>query len=418
MDAESGKVAITINEDNNQQRRVSTTAFSWREYLSFLIINACQVAAIQFYQSIANTTLGSSKYAVATTLLTQYGSQIIINMTIPYWSRFLSYNARIIMCTILFIVNFILMGIAYQISTNNYADNDSLFIWPRIIAMICIILTSISSLVTEITLFQYGAFYHKSCTDATSTGSGIGAIIGALWGRIMYAFPAKMKFIPIMSCIVFPIIMCIVYFFVLPSSSALIAFENENMEKGNSTNQSKKQQNQNYGFLRVMKLIYCELMNVSLPLLLTYLFFEFMRGGLISRIWDVKRNTQHKTFYTEFVLAFRIGNLLGKASTNLIVIRQLFMFPILIGYNMILFGAFYLSSSFEYFVNGSVGHWLIYILMAVPIGLSYGSVFSNVMNGLRNTISDTNKREIALGNIKQVQVNGQIFGILSTYLLK
>ena len=200
------------------------------------------------------------------------------------------------------------------------------------------------------------------------------------------------------------------------TSPALIAFQDEKQLV--SENTDKEEQDEKYGFVRVLKLIYCELLKFSLPLFLSYLCFEFTRSGLISRIWNGQKNAKHKVIYTEFVLAFRMGNLIGRSSTNVVVIEALDILPALIAYNMVIFGTIYWSHLFGYFVYNKVGHWLVYLFMAIPIGISYGSVSSNVVNGIRSNISDKRTREMALGNIKQVQSYGQICGILSTYFLR
>eukprot|EP01084_Bolivina_argentea_P267861 454822_1 len=119
-DNDAGKQVSRM--EASDERRLTSTLFSWREYLSFLIIMGCQVASVQFYQSIASSAIGKSADAVSTMSICQYVPQLIINFTTPNWSKWISYKVRMIIALVVFVASFVVM-IAIVITKNNCHSN-------------------------------------------------------------------------------------------------------------------------------------------------------------------------------------------------------------------------------------------------------------------------------------------------------
>ena len=90
-------------------------------------------------------------------------------------------------------------------------------------------LNAIATVVTEITLLQYLAFYNKVCANGFSTGSGIGGIMGASWALIMIEYGLDYPRLCILSCLLFPLII-IVAFMILPSPALRRATSLENLQ--------------------------------------------------------------------------------------------------------------------------------------------------------------------------------------------
>eukprot|EP01083_Nonionella_stella_P165131 548613_1 len=132
-------------QDDHDTHQLPQESFPWNQYICFLLINCAATAAVQFYQGIAKNAL--SVRSVPAIIFSQYAMQMFCNLTTPYWTSWLSHKTRIRISTFLFIFNFPLQSLVFQ-------SNDH-------ITLGCVMLNGMAAVITEITLLQYGSFYHK-----------------------------------------------------------------------------------------------------------------------------------------------------------------------------------------------------------------------------------------------------------------
>lgn len=416
----------TLSPTQFGEKANETESVSWKEYICFLIMSAVSIAAVQFYQGIADKVLGNIKKSVPIVLVTQYAVQVIVNITTPYWTTWMSHKTRIILASCLYGYAFILATFMH----NQLPTEETLWHFAPIIMLLCIALNGIATVMTEITLLQYVGFYHKSCTNAISSGLGIGALIGASWALTFDKFSAS--WISIICCLVIPIILVMTFIYILPAprqqteETVDIVVDTaddlkivDSVTKTSVTSDILDLEESGTGFdgsqigiFGMIKMIFVRFAKYSLPLFASYFGFELIRSGLISQIWP-KDAAFGKSFYQYFNWVFRAASGLGKMTTNWFSTNKYWIFPsiiLVIGVEFIVMLALQPkdSTDLSYWPRTFQGQcWLIGLLVP-PLGLAYGSTSASIYYAIREDVTDLREREFALGNVRQVTTYGQI----------
>ena len=285
-------------------------------------------------------------------------------------------------------------------------------------------LNGVATVVTEITLLQYLAFYNKVCANGFSTGSGIGGIIGATWALLMVSYGTQHPIISILTCLIFPTVL-IIAFMILPSPVIRRATTLEDLQKINSAENAEDDvefDGETISFCRFLKYIFMDFWIYSLPLFGSYFGYELISSGFVPNIWPRKKNPKFKNFYTKFNWCFRLANTFGKMSTNLWSTKKYWIFPGIIWCVAVFMMILYFIPTgvgFKEFLRGNVcGDVIVLIILTLPLGFCYGSTSSNVYYAIRQDVDDIKLREFGLGNVRQVSTYGQLLGTVVSLLFK
>eukprot|EP01083_Nonionella_stella_P292934 996307_1 len=384
-------------QDDHDTHQLPQESFPWNQYICFLLINCAATAAVQFYQGIAKNAL--SVRSVPAIIFSQYAMQMFCNLTTPYWTSWLSHKTRIRISTFLFIFNFPLQSLVFQ-------SNDH-------ITLGCVMLNGMAAVITEITLLQYGSFYHKSCINAISTGSGIGGLIGASWALTITEKWLTPK-VSILACLVCPATVVVTFFFILPAppvtSTPKKVLEIE-IEGCKPTRVSNARNNTFDGsemnICTLMKFIFVDFWVYSIPLFGVYFGFEVTRSIFVSNVFS-------GVFYGRFNWVFRFASSFGKMSTNLCIIKKYCVYPIIVGGVAMVMSSFYfvpvMGQFVTFFQDQHIGQMLMFLMIAIPLGFAYGGTSANIYYAIRENVEDIKLREFALGNVRQAVTWGQILG--------
>lgn len=230
----------------------------WLSYACFLIMTALVFIPTGFYQVRSNDLLGKDgKNDVKKCMLAQFAMAGIMSVTISHWRQWGTKGQRLIFCCIIWL--FTMSTIMYCYPRLKVVDNKTqsettdthkveLVIY-KICIILCIMTNQIAFQCAEITLMEHVAGFHKSCTNAVSTGAGLGAIIGSYIG----ALDSYIDIIPLRGNIAIlymtPILLPIFFFHITPNGDATdqsmlqIELAGTNEQDQNSSAIGKKETN-------------------------------------------------------------------------------------------------------------------------------------------------------------------------------
>lgn len=348
-----------------------------KDYLCFMVMTTCCLATVGFYQGIADKAIGQSNNSITIILFSQYAIELLINFTTTYWTKWLSYSQRIALCSLLFMIGFIISAVLYD--TSSQLQADTILHGARLSIIGCVMLNAMAALICEISLMQYVAFYDQRCINAVSTGGGLGAVIGAA-----LAFSIEIDAIPKLVsfglCILLPINLFIFYFYFLPYPILLITEKRKSVISKLELEMDEDAAMEMSAFAAFKRII-IKYWQYSLPLMSAYFLFEFTRCAFIKRIWSSNGQNTNR-FYKIFNLFFRCGSFAGKSSTNFIQTTKYWIFPMIILMISVFVATVYVlqrmdglkqSVFIEFMVKNVYGHWAVFILVALPLGIAYGS---------------------------------------------
>lgn len=399
-------------------------------------------ATENFYEGIAGTSLGCHKSNVGIIMLICYITQTLCGITCPYWSSRFSFRTRIFVVSMLLILSIVGLAIWYgpSIALKDCAIPNHRFLHiSRIGILCCVSMQAAASMVSEITLLQYLAFYHESCTNAVTTGTGLGSLIGATWALTISHF--RDPWMSIICCLVFPIILMTTFFCILPPRKRksdqtvtpiltpvqqltevsavdldhdLTGVTAENAQKTEVLDTSKM------GALTSMSTILTTFYKYSIPAICVEMIYEFTRSGFVQGIWPQDASN----FYSKNLWVYQLAASVGKASTNFMPTtkyRKMLFNVLTVG---AVLGGIYFSetfcsySGFADFVRSDMyGHWMVVIGLTIPMGFAYGAIIANTYFSIRHNIENEELRAFVLGNIAPMFVYGQIIGTVCALVL-
>lgn len=177
---------------------------------------------------------------------------------------------RVSICVVLAIGSFIFVA---------YAE----VVW---VALIGVILTSISSGLGEITFLGYSARYNKNVVSTWSSGTGGAGILGSISYSILTQAGLSSKE-TLLVMISVPILEAIVFFFVLrhPSDTGMDILTEKSLDgvKDGDTDPLPEEDQPLVGFRAKLNYV-PSLLRFIIPLTLVYFFEYFINQGLVRRL--------------------------------------------------------------------------------------------------------------------------------------
>ncbi len=402
--------AGSITEREEKQQPFPVVA-----YFCFAAMNLTQRSMSAFYQGIADKALGHHGSNVGIIMLCQFISQCLTGALVPHWSALISHNTRISMVSMLFVANIVGLAIFYGQSAD--IEAEGLLFVPRMVILCCVVVNSVSVMVTEITLLQYLAFYPSDCAKGLSLGNGFGALVGATWALTIRKFDAPWKSIAV--CLMMPTILFTTFFRILPPRSftkqmlATKLNQSNPKSKTNSVQKSIAHSVSRLGVIGTAKTITVQFARHSLPLLTLDFMFEIIRSGFLVAIWTP--SPKHNFFGT-FLCVFHLANASGSVFVTFFPTRyyRRFLFiELLVG--AALGAVYYLPPHCALTVflrDTATGHYMVLSGFGVPLGLTYGLVIASTYYAIRRDIRDETLGAFVLGNMRQMFTYGQIGGAL------
>lgn len=297
--------------------------------------------------------------------------------------------------------------------------------------MICVAMNQTAAFATDITVLQHLMYFHGSCTNAFSTGSGIGNLLGASWALTMSykLFPAP--WMSMICCLVFPVVLMTTFFCILPEANRptldlLDSLNSMDAEKARTSTlvvesvQIEDDENfSNIGALEGLKRILMDYYKYSVPVMSIEIMWEICRGGFIQAIWPPKQGLVG--FHGKFLWVFQLACAVGKASSNFCATTKYRKFLIIMFDVGIIFGVIHyglMPSDWITFLRETFwGHAIVLCGLTAPLGIVYGTVIANTYYAIRTEIQNENERSFVMGGVQATFIYGQIIGATVALLL-
>ncbi|KAJ8676049.1 hypothetical protein QAD02_011835, partial [Eretmocerus hayati] len=338
-------------------------ANSWRNLLAFWVLGLCNNYGYVVMLSAAHDILNDGKHeeehvntnetirscntvSTGAILLADVLPSLAIKLTAPFLPMLV--HTRMAGCVILSAAGFLL------VSLNNGMK------W---LAILGVILTSLSSGLGEVTLLSYSHRYTKNVISTWSSGTGGAGVIGASSYAILSMFLDSKETVLVM--VIVPIIQALTFWLILlhPEPTMVLVTDNggvgsqEQMIEAPKMTLSQK-------FNLVPKLL-----KYMIPLGLVYLFEYFINQGLYELVEFRNIFLVHKTQYRWLQVDYQIGVFISRSSVNFISINKIWLMAVLQLINVII-----LSFEAVFYFIPSI--WIIFALVLWE-GLLGGAAYVN-----------------------------------------
>ncbi|XP_063695822.1 battenin-like [Culicoides brevitarsis] len=329
----------TANNDNNSSAKKGL----WRDLTAYWILGLCNnfgyvVMLTAAHDIIHDLSAGGddpetdpdfkrdcNKLSTGAILLADILPALFVKLVAPFLPFYV--YIRVSICVLLAAGSFALVA---------YAE----VVW---VAIIGVVLTSLSSGLGEVTLLSYTSRFNKNVVSTWSSGTGGAGILGAISYSAMTQAGLSSK-ATLLVMISVPVLEAFVFGLLLrhPSADA----NNDNSETNTISSEEKtadgsadplsEDEKPLVGFAAKIRYI-PSLFKFIIPLLLVYLFEYFINQALFELIYFEDAFIDQKAQYRWYQVTYQIGVFISRSSVNVFKVRLLWLMAVLQGINVVLF---------------------------------------------------------------------------------
>ncbi|XP_046596829.1 battenin isoform X1 [Neodiprion lecontei] len=359
----------------------------WRNLIAFWILGLCNnygyvvmlSAAHDIIESKFGSTSSSSETTNSTTtsrdcntlstgaiLLADIIPSLMTKIVAPFLPFFV--HLRLLSCVILAASGFVMVALAAS----------------EWLAILGVIVTSLSSGLGEVTLLGYSHFFDKNVISTWSSGTGGAGVIGAVSYAGLTLWLSTENTILVM--LIVPVIEAIAFWIILvhPNETALPV-----SSLGNGSKENKKEVIAiPEKTLKEKLAIVPGLLKYMIPIGLVYLFEYFINQGLFELIDFEGIWLDHAAQYRWLQVDYQIGVFISRSSVNLVTINRIWIMAALQFVNVIIM-------TFEtlYFYIPNI--WIVFAIVLWE-GLLGGGAYVNTFYKMSKEVP-AEDREFSLG---------------------
>ncbi|XP_011501961.1 PREDICTED: battenin [Ceratosolen solmsi marchali] len=353
----------------------------WRNLLAFWVLGLCNNYGYVVMLSAAHDILSEeisdescaavnetirtcNTVSTGAILLADILPSVIIKLTAPFLPFFV--HLRMATCVLFSAAGFLLVSLSNT----------------KWLAIMGVVVTSLSSGLGEVTLLSYSHRYTKNVISTWSSGTGGAGIIGALSYAGLRFFLSSADALLLM--LVVPVIQALVFWLVMTHPEPTLTLVTDNGGVG-SQEQIIEAPKMTLG--QKLRLV-PKLSKYMVPLGLVYLFEYFINQGLYELIEFREISLTHCDQYRWLQVDYQIGVFISRSSVNFISIKKIWIMSVLQLLNVILL-------TFETIYYYIPNIWIVFGLVLWE-GLLGGAAYVNTFYRMTKEIP-WEQREASLG---------------------
>ncbi|KAL7303239.1 battenin [Trichogramma pretiosum] len=252
----------------------------------------------------------------------------------------------------------------------------------QILAIVGVVITSLSSGLGEVTILSYSHRYTKNVISTWSSGTGGAGIIGAASYILLHELLGPKDALMVM--LVVPIVQALTFWLVLlhPEPAMTLVVEN-----GGAGSQEQMIEAPNMTLKEKFALV-PKLLKYMIPLALVYFFEYFINQGLYELIDFRNFSLEHKLQYRILQMDYQIGVFLSRSSINFLSVDKIWIMSVLQFINVVIM-------TFEAIYYYIPTIWIVFALVLWE-GLLGGAAYVNTFYRMTKEVP-WEKRQVALG---------------------
>ncbi|XP_047365002.1 battenin [Vespa velutina] len=377
--------SVELNAANefDEERKLKRTR--WRNLVAFWILGMCNnygyVVMLSAAHDILNSKFGNSNTTTETNvtetitrrscnsistgaiLLADILPCLVVKITAPFLPFFV--HVRLATCVLFSAAGFVIVSM-------------SITEW---LAILGVVVTSVSSGLGEVTLLSYSHQYPKEVISTWSSGTGGAGIIGALSYASLSMWLNTSETLLLM--LIVPLIQAITFWFILVHPSQT----NIPITKDGIDSQEHIIELPRKSFKDKINLL-PGLLKYMIPLGFVYFFEYFINNGLYELIQYDNIWLKHQEQYRWFQVDYQIGVFISRSSVNLVSINKIWIMAVLQFLNVIIL----LFETIYYYIPNI---WIIFTIVLWE-GLLGGGAYVNTFYRMSTEIPRAD-RKISLG---------------------
>jgi len=288
---------------------------------------------------------------------------------IPFWFK-------IIIITLMSVAAFIIVAFSHNVEFTIFG----------------IVIGSIASGFGELIFMTLSSFYHPNTVSLYSSGTGAAGIFGSLSYLALNVLLKLSPFVTLLSLTWVPLLMSIMYFFVLEKSIKIktefdLCSNVNEIESSSLINENEKK----YYTVREKLYYQLELAKYTGPLFLVYFGEYVINQGISPALLFPNDRTFAGNEYKYYSFIYQIGVFISRSSANFFQIKKLLLLGCLQIVNMIFLGCV----AYFYFIPSI---WIIFVIIFYE-GLIGGAVFVNAFYRVSAEVKDAMKKEFCMSSI-------------------
>ncbi|XP_063695821.1 battenin-like [Culicoides brevitarsis] len=363
--------------ENNEKKGL------WRNLTAFWILGLCNnfgyvVMLTAAHDIIHDLSAGENgpqtdpdfkrecnKLSAGVILLADIFPALCVKLVAPFLPFYIYFQMTI--CVLLSVGSFILVA---------YAEA----VW---IAIIGVILTSISAGLGEVTLLSYTSRFNKNSVSTWSSGTGGAGIFGSLsYSAMTQAGLSTKSTLLIMTFV--PILEAVVFIFLLEHPKNAENCEKIPLQKSKNDPDSKETEAEKNLVTFFDKLRYIpSLFKYIIPLLLGNICDNLINQAFSELIYFNNIFLDQKAQYRWYQVTYQIGVFISRSSVNVFKVRLLWLMAVLQGINVVLFS---LEAVFWFIPS----IWIVFAFILWE-GLLGGSAYVNTFYRISEEIPPANR---------------------------
>lgn len=317
------------------------------------------------HNSTTNTTIDPNvrdcnQMSTGAILLADIVPSLLTKLIAPFLPFFI--HVRVGICIILAACGFICVA---------FAETQTL-------AILGVVVTSISSGLGEVSFLQYSSYYGKNVVSTWSSGTGGAGVLGAVSYAGLSVLGLKTA---LLIMLIVPALMGLAFWVIRPAphpDNEQCILEQKNAEETETTNK------QYFSALKTKIKLVPGLMKFMIPLCSVYLFEYFINQGIFELIYFESTFLNHADQYKWLQVLYQIGVFVSRSSVNLFHIRNIWLLAVLQLLNVFLY-------TFEAIYAYIPVIWFIFVLTLWE-GLLGGAAYVNTFYKISKDVPENRKQ--------------------------
>nr|XP_050864371.1 battenin [Vespula vulgaris]XP_050864373.1 battenin [Vespula vulgaris]XP_050864374.1 battenin [Vespula vulgaris]XP_050864375.1 battenin [Vespula vulgaris] len=377
------RIELNVADEIDEERKLRR--LKWRNLVAFWILGMCNNYGYIVMLSAAHDIL-ESRFGTLNTTITSNGTNTNNERSCNGMSTGAILLADILPCLVIKIIApFLPFFVHVRLATCVLFSAAGFLIVSMSItewlAILGVVVTSVSSGLGEVTLLSYSHQYPKQVISTWSSGTGGAGIIGALSYASLSMWLKTSETLLLM--LIVPLIQAITFWFILVHPSQM----NIPVTKSGIDSQEHIIEVPRKSFKDKILLL-PGLLKYMIPLGFVYFFEYFINHGLFELIQFDNIWLKHQEQYRWLQVDYQIGVFISRSSVNLVTINKIWIMAVLQFFNVIVL----LFETIYYYIPNI---WIIFTIVLWE-GLLGGGAYVNTFYRMSTEIPRAD-RKISLG---------------------